>query len=100
MWERDWESVKPDHPVPRIRMRGLFSVEEGGKRLARFEGVDVLEERGRLDGGGVVGVGDEGREDVWERVVGAILDCSRNWGFLKCCIGCTFELEMKRKYWL
>ena len=80
-------------------MRGLFSVEEGGKRLARFEGVDVLEERGRLDGGGV-DVGVEGMEEVWERVVGAILYCDIDWEYLTCCVVCAFELEMKGKYWL
>jgi hypothetical protein len=89
--ERDWASVKPDQPLPRMRIRGLVFGEEGGECLERFEGVVKVEvERVRLDGGGV---GVEGREEVWERVVGAILVRR----ILYCCEYCNFEPEMKRK---
>jgi hypothetical protein len=75
--ERRWARVKPDQPVPRMRIRGFVGGEGEGQEdeddcLERFEGVDV-EEVGRehLEDGGEVGA-EEGREELRERVVGAI----------------------------
>ena len=73
--ERCCESVKPDQPVPRMRIRGFVGGDGEGKEvLGRFDGVDeeVVEERGRLERGAGVDWGELGSDEVWERVVGAM----------------------------
>lgn len=76
--ERRWARVKPDQPVPRMRIRGFAGRGGGGEEdeddcLEYFEGVDAEEvEREHLEDGGEVGAGEERREEFWERVVGAI----------------------------
>jgi hypothetical protein len=69
--ERRWARVKPDQPVPRMRIRGFAGGEREGEEdeddcLKRFDEVDV-EDVGRehLEDGGEV-------EELRERVIGAI----------------------------
>jgi len=76
--ERRWARVKPDQPVPKMRIRDFAGGEGEGQEdeddcLEYFEGVDAEEvEREHLEDGGEVGAGEERREEFWERVVGAI----------------------------
>jgi hypothetical protein len=63
--ERFCARVQPAQPVPRIRMRGLESVDGDGERLDCLQGVEVAERaRFELDFGAEVGAGEEGREEI------------------------------------
>ena len=83
VWEKDvrerfWARVQPAQPVPRMRMRGLVPVDVEREVLERFVGVGEDEEsvetgRFEVGFGAEVGAGVEGREEVCERVVGAML---------------------------